>query len=990
MPDESKTCPACGAFMNRYDTACPICGAAVEEVLGDDIGDVNLRGAMDEVECASCGAFVSMGTGNCSVCGEDIGLSLGDVDAELDAVGTPEEEHRECPECGALQENGSDKCFLCDADMPVIENSIDLTTDKADVPVMEDEFEEPVNEEVLPTDEIEATEDVVGQEPSEGSHIECPECGASLDADATECFLCDAAIIEIGQSPEIPLEDDVPPEEPEPIIEEETVIEEVVEESEVLSEEADTELPPDAESLEDENGFEIAAPEDLPDDVEEVVDDIIEEEVPQLAEDEVFCPSCSNVIKRDVEKCTECWADLSLYATCEACGGYLRVDANTCPNCFATLMTDEPVEETPEVEFEQLDVLMDIDIEEAEVSQALEMEMTALEEADENDKECLVCGAHFLSQDDEFCPICGLEYGVEIDEWVEPDKVWDGFEVLVPPTTFICPNCNEKVVGLEKSSREINEEKWFYRGIITIFIGIFFTTFSVWLRGMALESQAVGVRPPPFDVAVSLAGWILVLMGFAFWFISYRISQELIECPQCSVEVTEDMTHCINCNLQLAEDDELPAPNEKTSDKEMSFLPEDADMEAFSQHVLEAEEQADEIVEDVDIEGLTLGDEIEISEDDDLEVIEEDLGLEVEEELEEPEELLEPDLDTPAELIDEPLTIDEPVEETELEADIEEPEPMSSEPITEDDLAAPFEVDDPMEEPEVEIPGEGVLEEPVEEPAELIDELEPDAREDMIESEAPVAVAVSDVMAEPEAEEEHRECPECGALQENGSEKCFLCGAHIETALEGAEEALIEPGMDISPPPTSDSEIAPDEEHIECAGCGASLEADSTECFLCGETVSIVSEPDIPEIPEEADDLGTELPTEHEEHKKCPGCGIFVDEGTIECPVCDTVFDGAVSPIEEDVEIPIIEAEPETETPAGEVHIDCPECGASLEADSEECFLCGADIGTTRGLPEPESDVASEDEEKKECPSCGAIVDPLDTHCSICDEHLVD
>ena len=37
LEDESKTCAACGAFMNRYDTLCPICGAIAEEVLGEDM-----------------------------------------------------------------------------------------------------------------------------------------------------------------------------------------------------------------------------------------------------------------------------------------------------------------------------------------------------------------------------------------------------------------------------------------------------------------------------------------------------------------------------------------------------------------------------------------------------------------------------------------------------------------------------------------------------------------------------------------------------------------------------------------------------------------------------------------------------------------------------------------------------------------------------------------------------------------------------------------
>ncbi|MCK5038630.1 MAG: zinc ribbon domain-containing protein, partial [Thermoplasmata archaeon] len=175
--DESKTCQACGAFMNRYDTLCPICGAIAEEVLGEDIGDVNLRGAMDEVECVSCGAFVKVDTGKCSVCGEDIGLSLGDVDAELDAVETPEEPHNECPECGALQDNGSDECFLCGATIPVLDISIE--TLEPELPI---------------EDKPELDEDILIDAAIEEEHNECPECGALQDNGSDECFLCGATI----------------------------------------------------------------------------------------------------------------------------------------------------------------------------------------------------------------------------------------------------------------------------------------------------------------------------------------------------------------------------------------------------------------------------------------------------------------------------------------------------------------------------------------------------------------------------------------------------------------------------------------------------------------------------------------------------------------------------------------------------------------------------------------------------------------------------
>ncbi len=1013
---ESKVCPACGAFVDQHDTSCSICGAQIEEEFNAPQAVIEPEA---EADCPECGAQIAIDSDNCPVCGEVVDLKV-DIAPEIE-----EEAHSECPECGALQENGGDECFLCGAAIPIItpdtideepseeveaeqevhnecpecgalqDNGSDecflcgasiiktasISTEKItetveepgdedmspdadiseeEVPEAEPEMEpdgspieeemadveetveaEPVEAEVEEPVEAEVMETETIAEQTEEAHIECHDCGASLDADAKDCFLCGTVVIADGAQP---IEDAISEEELEGVTDETEVIEETIiteeETIEVLTPE-DDDLPP----------LETSTPEDLSEEMEDVVDGIIEEEVPQLADDEMKCPSCSSTIKRDVEKCTECWADLSLYIKCGSCDCPLPVDTDTCPNCFAVVeLIKETTEEVSYEAIPEVDALMDIDIDDAGVTEELEKEMSILDQEDEDDKECLVCGAHFGPDDEEHCPICGVEYGIEIAEEIEPEKEWDGLETLVQPTAHICPSCGEKVIGLDRTPRKVNEDTWFYRGIITIFIGIFFTSFSVWLRGISVESQSVGGSAPPFDVVASLAGWVLVLIGFAFWFISYRIGQELIECPQCSVEVSEDMTNCINCNLTLIEEEEKEYGEEDELIDD-SAMPEDADIEALSEQILADEVDEEEILEEEVFEETHL----EISEADDLDVIEEDLGLDIPEEVED-----EPVLDEPE--IEEVSELELPEEEIEDDLnlnDLDEAEAISTEPIieeplmeeetpatieealTEDDLAAPFETDDPIEtEPEAE---------------------EVDAEIEPVETET--------LEAEPESIETEIEEP-------------------VETeALEA--ETIVET-----------TAVAVEEEHVDCGSCGASLEAGSTECFLCGEVITpidtqIEAEPDTEEIAEpelaspdtdipEEDDLGAELPTEHEDHKKCPGCGIFVDLDAGECPVCDTLFDGADIPQENGVEVPMIEAEPDidiedsvvTEEPSEEEHVDCSECGASLDADSTECFLCGAMVGTV-------------EEEKKECPACGAIVGSSDIICPICDESLV-
>ena len=105
-----------------------------------------------------------------------------------------------------------------------------------------------------------------------------------------------------------------------------------------------------------------------------------------------------------------------------------------------------------------------------------------------------------------------------------------------------------------------------------------------------------------------------------------------------------------------------------------------------------------------------------------------------------------------------------------------------------------------------------------------------------------IGLSLGDVDAELDAveitEEEHRECPECGALQENGSNECFLCGAAIPL-LDVPDQAPDSPIEDAPQPeePSIDTVEAIEEEHRECLECGALQENGSDECFLCGSAI---------------------------------------------------------------------------------------------------------------------------------------------------------
>ncbi|MCK4266928.1 MAG: hypothetical protein KAX31_06580, partial [Thermoplasmata archaeon] len=365
--------------------------------------------------------------------------------------------------------------------------------------------------------------------------------------------------------------------------------------------------------------------------------------------------------------------------------------------------------------------------------------------------------------------------------------LWEGMmEVEIPPTVYRCPSCGEKVVGLDATEREINEAKWFYRGILTMFAGIFFTSFSIWVRGVSAESESLGAHPPPTDVIVNLIGWLFVVTGFVFWYMSWKLHEERLECTSCGIEIDQNMPKCINCGIQLIEGEE--------------------DEYAEEEPVIPAEEPPLEV---------------EVVE----EIYEEEVG-----EFEEAGPMAEA---IPAE---EGMPVDLPEDIYEV------PEEPPTEDVPEPALEAPTELYAPAEEPSIG------------------DEL-------------------------PTEHEEHKKCPECGIFVDMDATICPTCDASFEPAPSVSDAEIEVPSeddeLDAFGEPLVEDEPIEEAETAEEPVVEEVPEEPAEEPIVEEPTIEAAPEdmagpePEAPieEIPEPAVELA---PTEEKEETVCPGCGAFL------------------------------------------------------------------------------------------------------------------
>jgi hypothetical protein len=829
-----KICPSCGAAVEQDATECIICETPFDllevepvpamppEKTVAEIAEPGQKTPEREPEiveeipqeplhkiCQSCGAYADEDATECLICETPFDsveritapafIPPGEpekkmIDRELEEDAALEPVQKICPSCGAAAEQDAAQCPICDATfepaevMPILAPLPDLK--KTQEPVKDRDIEEIEELDISPRPEKE--EKV------------CPSCGAYVDPDATECLICETPLTEAGGQPVPTEEEEKIIEAPKPVEPKQEIIcegcgavlgegdeecficgarfgEPVMEAQvpEALETPAESLMPQKQEIIcegcgavlgeGDEECFICGAKLGEPIAVapvprktaEPVPEDILpEKEEIMLGDNEIMCPSCSSVIPADSDKCPECWNDLSLYVKCPSCSKLTPAGEETCRECFASLgILVSDLE--PEAE-EEVDAL--IPTEEFEVTEELREEMTVLETEEEQGRECLVCGAIFGPEDELFCPICGMEFGTVIEEPTIPESAWeDVLEVEIPPTVHTCPSCGENVTGLEATDREIREGHWFYRGLVTIFIGIFFTSFSIYARGVSAENASLGLHPPPTDVLVNILGWILVIFGFIFWLISWRLHNERQECPHCGIETDPNMAICINCGTELiAEDEEEPA--------------ESAEEEPTDEQEISVHDQYDLLSEKPLQYGLPTGESPEIPE----EVPEEPIN---------PEEVPE----IPEEEPEEPIIPEEvpeiPEEAPEVPAIPEETKTL------------------PLAEPEHHLHGEEL---PVE-------------------------------------HEEHRKCPGCGIFVDITDTVCPICDTELapekpkavddkDIDIPTEEEELA--NLDLTEP-TMDNITLPDSPaEIECPSCGASLQAGTKSCPVCEYTLN--------------------------------------------------------------------------------------------------------------------------------------------------------
>ncbi len=424
----------------------------------------------------------------CPLCG----FNLPDDATECSTCGerfegaAPQQAEVECPSCMSLVPAGVVECPICGEK---------IAAPAADTPRQEAEF---------------VPEPAPVQPVAAKATRECPECGSITEAEAIECAICGFKFEYEGL--DMPVQQSKPVDdltlEPDPFEEPSAVVEEPKGEPEWV-EPSKTTAPMAAEK---------------PADVEATV----------------RCPACKEKIKAGDAACPLCGAIISDYTViCPACRAQVPAIDEVCPECFATLseaqaeVSEMGVEPLPEVAQPDPDYVKSATPSEAVLDTA-------------EGRECLVCFA-ILAENENDCPVCRLPFGTQLPPEEEVEQLWEGIGIEIPKDYYKCPNCEALLTDTEPSDCEVAERKWFFRAIIFLFTGIFISSASIWVRGVTAEMKEQGLSPTPMDAVVNSIGWILVIIGFVFWFFSWRAAGKAKLCPSCGCDVKSDATTCPEC-----------------------------------------------------------------------------------------------------------------------------------------------------------------------------------------------------------------------------------------------------------------------------------------------------------------------------------------------------------------------------------------------------------------------------------------------------------
>lgn len=210
-------------------------------------------------------------------------------------------------------------------------------------------------------------------------------------------------------------------------------------------------------------------------------------------------------------------------------------------------------------------------------------------------------------------------------------------------------------------------------------------------------------------------------------------------------------------------------------------------------------------------------------------------------------------------------------------------------------------------------------------------------------------------------------CPMCGSIISVNSKSCPGCG--IEFADDAGGEGTLEPAQE---KPVDDSAgdgfwYGKDAPHLYmCPECGSLISKKAGKCDNCGAEFS----PD--EVPE------AELALTEEKNKKdadgfwykddsslflCPNCGAFIPKDAENCKTCGVVFEG-----EE------VASEPEV--------TNCPNCGQALASGSSSCLSCGFQFDVKK--KDADGFWYKERTALFVCPNCGAFISEGAEQCSQC------
>ena len=502
-------CPECGALISEDATECGKCGVAFEPGISEpepemdkevkELADMLVTETPDDVDaqryksetelflCPNCGSFLSADANTCQYCG----VVFEDDDEEIEAkpelkpdgVGEPDApdvpiEHVEeetqiflCTECGAFISEDATECSICGV---ALEPAVDEPTPEKQ---KSEEVEELMGMLVKKAEEHHNGDpDVDGfWYRKEAQLFLCPECGAFISEDATNCEKCGTKfeaedteakpesllakqpeIVEAPEAPEVPTAAEA--EEPDELLE--LVLDGEIEgveaepvELDIIHELEQFEEPP----VEDEKPAQVPTEEEpakkeMPDIFEE--DNELKELAEMLINDESLDSDGDGEGEVDKDIDGHWYKKEAELFLCPSCGSFLTSGVDHCEHCGVIFEgEDEEIEAAPELKPDSPDLPDILDAPDAPIEQMEEETQFFL---------CTECGA-LMSKEATQCANCGTVYepGAEEPEPEIDDETRELEDMLVtrdpddePPADdvdghwhrkdvqlYLCPSC---------------------------------------------------------------------------------------------------------------------------------------------------------------------------------------------------------------------------------------------------------------------------------------------------------------------------------------------------------------------------------------------------------------------------------------------------------------------------------------------------------------------------------------------------------------------